>query len=82
VKPQNETFSSTVSGKAAAAAAAPAGLEAPIDPVGQATSAMSARRRAWRVPGWARTNECPSPSSKTAGAIRRQASQSMQVRST
>src|SRR5579871_4472080 len=53
-----------------------------MDPVGQAGSAWSARRRSVLATGWALTEEVPTASSKTAGAICRQASQSMQVEST
>ncbi len=82
MKPQNETFSSTVSGNAAAPAEAFSERAVPIDAVGQATRAMSARRRSSGVAGWEWTKEWPGPCSNTAGAIRRQVSQSMHVRST
>ena len=54
----------------------------PIEPVGQATSAIIARRALRSSAGWRATKEWSEASAKTAGAIRRQASQSMQVRST
>ena len=82
MKPQKETFPSTVSGKAAAASDAFVRETVPMEDVGQATSAIRARLRPASSEGCARTNECPRPSSKTSGAMRRQASQSMQVRST
>ena len=82
MKPQKETFPSIVSGNARTPAEASVFETVPIEAVGQATSAMSARRRPAASPGWARTKEWPDPSSKTAGAMRRQVSQSMQLEST
>src|SRR5437868_2655935 len=53
-----------------------------MDPVGQARSACNACRRSALATGWALTKEVSAASPKTAGAICRQASQSMQVEST
>ena len=53
-----------------------------MDPVGQARSACSACRRSAPATGWALTKDVSAASPKTAGAICRQASQSMQVEST
>src|SRR5207253_8193974 len=53
-----------------------------MDPVGQARSACNACRRSVLETGWALTKEVSAASPKTAGAICRQASQSMQVEST
>jgi hypothetical protein len=57
---------------------------APIDAVGQATSARAAARSFSTDTGCRQTVDCPCPSlsANTAGAICRQASQSMQVVST
>ena len=57
---------------------------APMDAVGQATRAREAARSSCSDAGWRQTVDCPCPSlsAKTAGAICRQASQSMQVVST
>src|SRR5947207_2119587 len=53
-----------------------------MDPVGQANSACNACRRAVLESGWALTKDVSAASPKTAGAICRQASQSIQVEST
>src|ERR1700719_1142667 len=53
-----------------------------MDPVGQVSKARSAWRRSEVELGWALTKEVSAASPKTAGAICRQASQSMQVEST
>src|SRR5437588_7591991 len=53
-----------------------------MDPVGQARSACNACRRSALATGWTLTKEVSAASPKTAGAICRQASQSMQVEST
>src|SRR2546421_8567670 len=53
-----------------------------MDPVGQASSACNACRRSALDFGWALTKDVSAASPKTAGAIWRQASQSMQVEST
>ena len=53
-----------------------------MEPVGQASSARSAGRRSAAATGWALTKDVPGASPKTAGAICRQVSQSMQVEST
>src|SRR5258708_38105512 len=53
-----------------------------MDPVGQASSACNACRRSVLEPGCALTKDVAAASPKTAGAIWRQASQSMQVEST
>src|SRR5437868_12509450 len=53
-----------------------------MDPVGQASSACNACRRSVLDFGWALTKDVSAASAKTAGAIWRQASQSMQVEST
>ena len=53
-----------------------------MDPVGQASSARNACRRSVLETGWALTKDVSAASPKTAGAICRQASQSMQVEST
>ena len=53
-----------------------------MDPVGQASSACNACRRSALETGWALTKDVSAASPKTAGAICRQASQSMQVEST
>ncbi len=54
-----------------------------MDAVGQATSAISARRRSSGEPGCWRTKErLSSPPPKVPGAMRRQVSQAMQVSST
>jgi hypothetical protein len=82
VKPQKDTFSSTVSGNAAAASEAFVRRTVPIDAVGHATSAISARRVLSGDSGCVPTYEWPSPGAKTSGAIRRHVSQSMHVRST
>src|SRR5262249_10636240 len=53
-----------------------------MEPVGQASSARSAQRRSVSEAGCCFTNDVVAASPKTAGAIWRQASQSMQVEST
>src|SRR6476620_10166626 len=53
-----------------------------MDPGGQASSACNACRRSVLEAGWALTKDVSAASPKTAGAICRQASQSMQVEST
>src|ERR1700730_8075204 len=53
-----------------------------MEPVGQASSAWSACRRSALEAGWALTKDVAAASPKTAGAIWRHASQSMQVEST
>src|SRR5436189_6182282 len=53
-----------------------------MEPVGQAKSARSDCRRSVLEPGCAFTKDVSTASPKTAGAIWRQASQSMQVEST
>src|SRR2546421_9783880 len=53
-----------------------------MDPVGQASSACNACRRSALDFGWALTKDVAAASPKTAGAICRHASQSMQVEST
>src|SRR5438552_18744635 len=53
-----------------------------MEPVGQARRARSACRRSAGETGWALTYEVSAACPKTAGAICRQASQSMQVEST
>src|SRR5438477_9863946 len=53
-----------------------------MDPVGQARRACNACRRSALATGWALTKDVSAASPKTAGAICRQASQSMQVEST
>src|SRR5687768_14319848 len=53
-----------------------------MEPVGQASNACNACRRSALDPGWALTKEVARASPNTAGAIWRQASQSMQVEST
>src|SRR5215510_1520933 len=53
-----------------------------MDPVGQARRACNACRRSALDAGWALTKDVSAASPKTAGAICRQASQSMQVEST
>src|SRR5205085_5137067 len=53
-----------------------------MDPVGQASKACNACRRSVLETGWALTKDVSAASPKTAGAICRQASQSMQVEST
>src|SRR5580704_5287225 len=53
-----------------------------MDPVGHASSACNACRRSALDAGWDLTNEVSAASAKTAGAICRQASQSIQVEST
>src|SRR5258708_6363719 len=53
-----------------------------MDPVGQANSARNACRRSALSTGWALTKDVSAASPKTAEAICRQASQSMQVEST
>src|SRR5438128_2605230 len=54
----------------------------PMDPVGQASIARTACRRSVLEPGWALTKDVAAASPNTAGAICRQASQSIQVEST
>src|SRR5206468_923957 len=54
----------------------------PMDPVGQASKACNAWRRSALEMGWVLTKDVSAASPKTAGAICRQASQSMQVEST
>ena len=51
MKPQKETFSATGSGNAAIPGRASWRETVPIEPVGQATSAISARRRSASTPG-------------------------------
>ncbi len=82
MNPQKETFSAMGSGYARTPGVASVREAVPIEAVGHATRAMSARRRSSGVLGWAATNEWPSPSAKTSGATRRQVSQSMHERST
>src|SRR6266849_7799682 len=53
-----------------------------MDPVGQARRACNACRRSALETGWALTKDVSAASPKTAGAICRHASQSMQVEST
>ena len=54
----------------------------PIEPVGHATSACSARASSSGVSGCRATKEWPSPCAKTAGCICRHVAQSMHVEST
>src|SRR5260370_35476919 len=53
-----------------------------MGPVGHASKACNACRRSALETGWALTKDVAAASPKTAGAICRQASQSMQVEST
>src|SRR5207237_901796 len=54
----------------------------PMDPVGQARRACNAFRRSALATGWALTKDVSAACPKIAGAICRQASQSIQVEST
>ena len=83
MKPQSYTPGAISSGNASAAARASGRGAVPMDAVGQATSAISARWRAAASPGWAKTNDAPrSVSANVAGATSRHFAQSMHESST